>query len=451
VAFAMICLFAILTAATAFPGRVAAQSPRLSLIRDAEIEALVVDYARPLMKAAGLRSGAVEFLIVNDTSFNAFVNGHGMFINTGLLLQAETPGEVIGVVAHELGHIVGGHQIRLSQRLERAKQIAKWTSLLGLGLGAAGAMTGQAELGSAGMGIASSGSTIAMRDLLQYQRSEETSADRIAVKLLKSSKQSGRGMLTTFERLARNTSSVISGRVNPYLMSHPTPKQRLSTLSSDLKSSPYYKSQTSKALRKRHDMVRAKIAAYIGGSRYASSILADKRLHPDARLYGRAILAHLYGSPKRAIPLIDKLLKSNSSNAYVNEMKGEIMLRSGKADKAVTAFRKAIKYDKTRAGFIRVELGHALLETGKKKNLDEAIVQLRKGVGRDRTAVSAYQYLAMAYGRKGDTTRALLASAEYAVRTGRTAQAKQYAKRAQLKFKRESPGWLRAQDIITYK
>ncbi|MEP0940557.1 MAG: M48 family metalloprotease [Rhizobiaceae bacterium] len=438
------------TLVSLWPAPVDAQRPRLSFIRDAEIEALVADYAKPLMRAANLRKGSVRFYIVSDNSFNAFVSGSGMFINTGLLLQAEDPSEVIGVVAHELGHIVGGHQVRLRERIENASRIARWTSLLGLGLGAAGALSGSNDLGRAGFGIASSGGSLALRDVLRYQRDEETSADRIAVNLLRQTKQSGKGMLDTFRRLSRNT-NILSGRIDPYLMSHPTPNERIATLRTTIRKSPFFNRKTSGSLKKRHDMVRAKIAAYVGGNRYASSVLADKKLHPDARLYGQAILAHLYGSPKRAIPLIDKLLKRNPKNAYVNEMKGEILLRSGKPRQAIAPFRKAVQYDRTGAGFIRVELGHALLESGSKNNLDEAIRELQKGLSRDPTAVQGYQYLAIAYGRKGQTARALLASADFALRTGKKARAKDYARRAKRGFKRGTPGWLRAEDIITVK
>ncbi|MEP1264646.1 MAG: M48 family metalloprotease [Rhizobiaceae bacterium] len=443
-------LMAFAVVATTLPTIADAQRRGLSFIRDAEIEALIRDMARPLMKAANLRAGSVRFHIVNDPNFNAFVSGRGMYLNTGLLLQAENPNEVIGVMAHELGHIIGGHQIRLRQRVEDAARIAKWTSLLGLGIGAAGAASGNSQVGSAGFGIAASSGGFAMRDILRYKRDEETSADRIAVKLLRQTKQSGEGMLNTFRRLARNT-NVLSGRVDPYVRSHPTPNERISALRSTVQSSPYYGRNTAKSLQKRHDMIRAKIAAYIGGSRYATAVLADKKLHPDARLYGRAILAHLYGSPKRAIPLINKLLKSNSQNAYVHEMKGEIMLRSGKAPEAARAFRQALKYDRAKAGFIRIELGHALLESGGKKNLKEAIVHLKQGLARDPTAVAGYQYLAIAYGRNGDTANALLASADFALRNGKRRQAKEYAQRALLKFKRGTPGWLRAQDIISVK
>ncbi|MEM1152418.1 MAG: M48 family metalloprotease [Pseudomonadota bacterium] len=441
----------ILAISLALPSTLAqAQSRGLSLVRDAETEALVRDYATPLMKAAGLRPGSVEFIIVNSPGFNAFVSGRGLFINTGLLLQAESPDEVIAVIAHELGHIIGGHQTRLRERMENARRIARWTSLLGVGIAAAGAVAGSGGAAQAGAAVATGGGSFAMRDILQYRRGEETSADRTALRLLNATKQNPSGLIKTFRRLAR-ASSIIGGRIDPYLRSHPAPNERIRDLMQGIETSPYRNKPTSPALIARHDMVRAKLAAYVGGNRYARSLLLDKRLGENARLYGRAITTHLYGSPRRALPMIDRLLKRTPNNPYVHEMKGEILLRSGRAKQAVPHFRKAVQSDRTNSGFLRVQLGHALLESGDRKNLNEAIEQLRKGVSRDPSAVAGYSYLARAYGETGQTARALLASAEVAVRTGRRNQARNFATRAQKGFKRGEPGWLRAQDIIGYK
>lgn len=428
----------------------AQQRRGLSLVRDAEIEALVADYARPLMKAAGLRRGSVSFHLVNDPALNAFVSGTGLYLYTGLLLQTESPGEVVGVIAHELGHVVGGHQLRLRQRIQDATRMLRLTTLLGMGIGAAASVAGSNSGTAAGLAIASGAPGVVIRDLLRYQRDEEASADRTAATLLRKSKQSGRGMLRTFERLAQDV-SIMGGRVDPYLLSHPAPNDRIAAMGHVLRSSPYFESKTNASLRLRHDMVRAKIAAYVGGSRYAHALLAGDALAPQARLYGRAIVAHLYGSPKKALPLIDQLIRQQPRNAYAHEMKGEILLRSGKAAAAVAPFRTAVKLDRTNAGFIRVELGHALIESGNPKNLKEGIAQLRRGLASDPTAVSGYQYLAIAYGRQGDTARALLAAAELAVRTGKKQEARQYARRAQQSFKRGSPEWLRAEDVITYR
>lgn len=421
-----------------------------SLVRDAEIEALIADYARPLMRVVGLRPGSVEFFLLHDESFNAFVSANGMYLHTGLLLQSKTPNEVIGVIAHELGHIVGGHQLRLRERIDQAKRFATISTLLGLGVGAAGAATGSRELSTAGFGIAGGGSVAAIRDLLAYKRDEEISADRAASRMLRQSRQSGAGMLNTFKRMAEQT-AIMAGRIDPYLLTHPMPNQRIRNLEQTLTSSPYFSKSDSAALQLRHDMMRAKIAAYTGQGAYARALLSGKELKPAARLYGRAITTYRYGSPKKALPLIDQSLKGAPNNPFLHEMKGEILLRSGQPAEAAKAFARAVKLDRTNSGFMRVELGHALLETGKRANIEKAIKELNAGLARDPSALVGYQYLARAYGEVGNAPRALLASAELAARTGKKRQAVEYARRAQQSFKHGSPPWLRAEDIISIR
>ena len=426
-----------------------ARSKRLNLVRDAEIEALVQDYAHPLMKAAGLRPGSIRFLIANDASFNAFVSGRNMVINTGLLMTAESPNEVIGVIAHEIGHITGGHQVRLAERARTAKIVANMGTLLGIGAGVAGAAAGSKDAASAGARVAMSSGTIAMRGFLSYKREEEATADRAAVDLLNKTKQSGRGMLKTFQRFQRGL-ALSGSRIDPYKQSHPMPRSRMSSLAGVVRRSPHFERGDPKALRKRHDMARAKIAAYLGGQRAVARILRDGSVDPSARAYGQAILTHLRGSPRRAVPLLDKLVKREPRNAYLHEMKGEALLRAGRPNEAVAPFRKAIALDRTKAGLLRVQLGQALVASGGKKNLSEAVKQLRRGVNADPNGVAGYAYLAMAYNGLGRRSEALLASAEVAFRSGRRAEAKSFAARARKRLKKGSPAWVRAGDILGY-
>ena len=189
-----------LGAAMAVAASVSAFAQGVPVVRDAEIEALVRDYARPIFKAAGLSNAGIQIVLVNDPSFNAFVAGRRLFINTGALLQAETPNEIIGVIAHECGHLAGGHQQKLRDQLERAKTMAIVAGLLGAGALAAGAASNNRGLAGAGMGLATGGGEFARRSLLSYQRGEEITADRSAVTYLNSTGQSGKGMLKTFER-----------------------------------------------------------------------------------------------------------------------------------------------------------------------------------------------------------------------------------------------------------
>ena len=194
-------------AALALASTIVATSPvagsaqgRVPIVRDAEIEALVRDYARPILKAAGLSKSGIDIILVNDPRFNAFVAGRRMFINTGALLQAETPNEIIGVLAHEAGHIAGGHQERLREQMARAQTMAIIASLLGIGAVAAGAATDTSGLAQAGVGIAAGGGEAARRSLMSYQRSEEAAADQSGIRYLEATGQSGQGMLKTFQR-----------------------------------------------------------------------------------------------------------------------------------------------------------------------------------------------------------------------------------------------------------
>lgn len=422
----------------------------ISLIRDAEIEALLRDYAAPLFKAANMRRGAVDMLIVNNPQFNAFVVGRRLFINTGALLQSESPNEIIGVIAHEIGHIAGGHQERMADQLKSAKIIAGIATLLGAGIAVAGAATNNKSVTQIGSGIIFGGPTLAIRGLLSYQRGEEEAADRAALKYLTKTGQSASGLLTTFSRFAENL-ALQAGRVNPYMQSHPMPRERIIALRNAVKKSKYYNRKDKASRSERHDLARAKIAAYLGGRRHLRILISSKGFNPLARKYGEAIGLHLFGSPKHAIPKINALIKLRPKNAYFHEMKGEILLRSGKPSAAIPSFQRAVKLDRGRSGFLRVELGHALLESGNKKNAKAAINQLRKGLARDPSVILGHRYLAQAYQKTGNTSLALLASAEEMFWSGKIKYAKNFAHRAQQKLKRGSPGWLRAQDIITYK
>ncbi len=423
---------------------------RISLIRDAEIEALLARYAGSIFKVAGMRRGAIDILIVNDQQFNAFVVGRTLFINTGALLQAETPNEIIGVIAHEVGHIAGGHQERMADRLRSAKIIAGVATLLGAGMIAAGAASGNKDVAQAGSGVALGGPTLAIRGLLSYQRGEEMAADRAALKYLRKTGQSAKGLLTTFSRFAENL-RLQGSRINPYLQSHPMPMDRINSLAKTVQNSKFYARKDSGSLQELHDLARAKIAAYLGGRRHLANLIRKDTFSPLARRYGEAIGLHLYGSPRHAIPKIDALIKKRPRNAYFHEMKGEILLRSSQSAAAIKPFRRAVKLNGGRSGFLRVELGHALLQSNNRKNLKPAIGQLRKGLSRDPSLIVGHRYLAQAYQKTGNTPLALLASAEEMFWSGNIRHAKNFANRAQLKLKRGSPGWLRAQDIITYK
>lgn len=431
------------------PSAFAQQGGSLPIVRDAEIEALVRDYARPIFKAAGLSKSGIDIILVNNPSFNAFVAGRRMFINTGALLQAETPNEIIGVIAHEAGHIAGGHQDRLREQLARAQTMAVIASLLGVGAMAAGAATDAGGLASAGAGIMAGGSEAARRSLLSYQRSEEAAADQSAIKYLEATGQSGKGMLVTFERF-QSALSLSGARVDPYKVSHPMPRDRIANLETLVKASSHYDQQDPQALQQRHDMMRAKIAVYTQGQAAASRLF---RKMPDslAAQYGEAQAALLFGNPRNALKKTDALLKVQPKNPYFYELRGDILLRANQPEKAAEALARAVQFDPAKSGILPIAYGQALIATGKPEAIKKAVAQIKEGLSRDKENFNGYAYLAQAYNLLGEVADAELATAEGYFYSGNYQQSKIFAMRAQQKFKRGAPGWVRAQDIITYK
>lgn len=425
-------------------GNASAQA-KLPLIRDAEIEALLKDYTAPLFKAAGLGKGAVDVYIVNDDRFNAFVTDRRMFINTGTLKKAEVPNEVIGVIAHETGHIVGGHQIRFRDRVNQANVFAALSVLAGAGAIALGGDGG----GEVGKALALGGQSAILRDLLAYKRSEESAADNSGVDLLTKTGQSARGMLTTFERF--NKELLFSGRkIDPYAMSHPMPRERFALLEEIAANSPHFGRTDTPALQLRHDMARAKIVAYEGNGGDLQSMFRNDPIGPAAR-YGLAIALFLRGSTGEALPIIQKLLKEQPKNPYLYEILGEMLLRDRRAKEAVTAFGKAVSLDKYKSGLLRALYGHALLETSDPAMVEKAITEIKGGLSRDPGNSAGYGLLARAYNASGEPDLARSAAAQEAYQAFQFKDAKRLAKLAQPKLKTGSPEWLRMQDIIDYK
>ena len=416
----------------------------LPLVRDAEIESLLKDYTAPIFAAAGLNAKAIKIFLVNKRDFNAFVTGRRMFINLGAIQTSKTPNEIIGVIAHETGHVIGGHLHRLRARVEKAQIMAVIGMLAGVGAAVRGGDFGDAASGALIFGARNR----LQRSVLSYRREEERAADRTAFNLLEKSKQSSKGLLTTFKRFAGSLN--LASNTNPYQVSHPLPRARISFMESLAVSSPYYNKLDSDSLQFRHNMARAKIAAY-SDSPQAVARLFSRDLNSPAARYGNAIASYLAGSPRTALPKIEKLIKQYPKYAYLHEMKGEILLNTGKAKLAIKPFQKAIKLDKSKSGLLRIELGHAYLETNNKSLVSKAIKQLKAGISRDPETGEGYQHLARAYNLIGKPNLAIAAAAEHSFNTGRYKQAKQYAKRAQIKLKRGSPQWLRLADIIKYK
>jgi predicted Zn-dependent protease len=300
-----------------------------------------------------------------------------------------------------------------------------------------------------GAGIAMAAPEMARRGLLSYQRGEEAIADRSAITYLEKTGQSPRGMLKTFERFSKEL-SLSGAQIDPYQISHPTPRERVANLEQVARASPYFERRDPPALQLRHDMMRAKIAAYTMGPGAVQRMFRDDP-RGFAALYGDAIGTYLSGNPRTALSKADALLKSQPKNPYLHELRGEILMKANRPDEAATAFARAIALDPDRTGLLYVSHGQALLATGSGDAVKSAISEMKRGLDRDPEYVTGYRHLAQAYGMTGEIGLAELATAEGHYQAGKYREARVFAARSQQKVKRGSPPWVRAQDIINFK
>jgi len=412
---------------------------------------LLREYTRPILRAAGLEKQNIQIVIINESVFNAFVaDGRRIFVNYGAIMQSETPNQLIGVLAHETGHLAGGHLAKLREQLARAQTQMIIAMLLGAGAIVAGASRGAAGAGLSDAGaaaVAAPGEMI-RRNLLSYQRQQEENADRAGVKFLSATGQSAKGMYDTFRRFT-NESLFAARGADPYLQSHPMPAERVAALEQIARASPYWDKKDDPALQLRHDMMRAKISAFMErqDTVYRRFPLSNTSL--PAR-YARAITTYLHGDLNSALAQIDGLIQTQPNNPYFYELRGQALVEGGRPNEAIAPLHKAIALSGN-APLIEMLLGQALVATDNKANADEAITILRAAVARETEAPLGFSQLAMAYGKKGNYAEADLASAQAAYLRGDNRTARELAARAKTRFAVGTPGWVRADDIVTAK
>jgi predicted Zn-dependent protease len=424
----------------------AAQS--LPIIRDAEIEQLLRDYTLPILRVAGLGQRNIRAIIINDRSFNAFViDAKRIFVNSGALMDSETPNQIIGVLAHETGHIAGGHLSKLRAELANAQTASILALLLGIGAVAASA-TSRGGVGGNPMAAIVGPQSVIMRSLLAYQRQQEEQADRAGVNFLTQTGQSAKGMYDTFKRFA-DQQLFAAQYADPYVQSHPMPAERIVALAEVARANPYWDKKDPPELQQRHDLVRAKLFGYLDRP---DTLL--RRYPPSntslAARYARAVSAYRHSDLHAALGQIDALIQAQPNNPYFYELKGQALVDSGHGQEAIAPLRHAISLapDPT---LLHVLLGQALIDANDPALADDAISNLRKALASDSEIPDAYDHLAIAYGRKGDLADADLASAQAAFNRGNFPTARQLAGRAKGRFAIGSPGWVKADDIASYK
>jgi predicted Zn-dependent protease len=422
------------------------------VLRDAETEQLLRDYTRPILRAAGMEKQNIQMVIINQGVFNAFVaDGRRIFVNYGAILQSETPNQIIGVMAHETGHLAGGHLSKMREQMARAQTQMIIAMLLGAGALAAGAGSGGgggSGLTNAGAAMLSAPGEVIRRTLLSYVRQQEENADKAGVKFLTATGQSAKGMYETFKRFTDEGLFAARG-TDPYVQSHPMPAARVAALEELARSSPYWDKKDDPALQLRHDMVRAKISAFMErkDTVYRRYPMSNNSL--PAR-YAHAIATYRHGDLRSALAQVDALIQQQPNNPYFYEVRGQALLEGGKPLEAIAPLRKAVQLSNN-APLIEMLLGQALVAADNKAYTDEAIAILRAAVARESEAPLGFMQLAMAYGRKGDYAQADLASAQAAYLRGDNKTARDLASRAKTRFAIGTPGWVKADDIVSAK
>lgn len=438
--FRILRLLALATAAGAAALPAAAQDG-MRLIRDTEIENTIRVYVAPLFEAAGLDPNAVKVHLVNDKSLNAFVaGGQRIFIHTGLLMRAASPGQVIGVLAHEIGHITGGHLARMHKGIEDATAQSIIAMLLG---GAVAVASGNPQGLAAGV---TAGSQVAERSILAYTRTMEQSADQAALNFLDRAGVSARGLLDFLEVLKQEERLYTAGG-SPYTRSHPVTDSRMDHIRQHLQSSRYTNIGSSGLLRSMHQRMRGKLKGFINPPTQTLREYSAANQEIEAR-YARAIALSKNQETDAAIAIIDDLIAGSPDDPFFYELKGDLLSEGGRTEDAMAAYEKTLTFLPW-AALVRINLARLQLDAQEAGSLDKARANLSDALRYERDMPMAWRFLATAEGRLGNQGGASLALAEEAMLRDDPSAALAHTKRALNQLPHGTPGWLRAQDIET--
>jgi predicted Zn-dependent protease len=401
----------------------------------------------PIWRVAGLDPSAVEIMIVQDSTLNAFVaGGQRIFLNTGLLLRTERPNQLIGVLAHETGHISGGHLARAQEEMEKLSTLQILETLLG-----AGAMAGGA-IGGGGMGrpapadaggVAAPGSLLSY---LKYTQTQENSADQAAINFLERTQQSVKGTIE-FLRILQQQERMMVGRRDPYLTTHPLTPDRIAFFEQAAARSAYTNAPESPQFLDMHHRMVAKLMGFLSPNAALQRFAEGDRAVP-AR-YARAIALYRTGGLGSALLTIDGLLKDYPNDPYFHELRGQMLFENGRAAESVPSYRRAVQLLPAVA-IVKVDLARALLETNKPDNDREAVRNLELASQAESGSFELWRLMATGYARLNNHGMTSLARAEMAIIRGQRAEAQSHAAAAERQLQAGSPAWQRAQDIKAY-
>ena len=410
-----------------------------SILRDAETEAFLKKISEPLIRAAGLDPANVEIVLINDKSINAFVaGGQTVYLHSGLIDAATTANEVQGVIAHELGHIEGGHVIRYSEGAGAAGNISIISMVLAAAAIAAGA-------GEAGMGIMAAGQQAALGKFLAFSRVQESVADASGARYLSAAGITGKGSISFFKKLQNYEFRLGIPQTDSYDRTHPLSGERVTVLEDTYQADPAWNAPLNAGWESDFKRIKAKLSGFIAEPK------ATFRDYPESdrsvpALYARAYAWHKAAYPQKALDEASALIATSPEDPYFLELYGQILLESGRPADALQSLRKAVDVTGNQP-LIAGVFGHALIATEDKANLDEAERVLKAAVVKDNRNPFAWYQLGVVYEAKGDPSRAALASAERYLMENAPQLALPNAAEAMAGLPEYSQDWIRAQDI----
>jgi predicted Zn-dependent protease len=414
---------------------------RITLIRDAEVEEILHRQADPIFRAAGLDPKAVNILLIGDKELNAFTTASGgalIGLNTGMIIATKTPGELAGVLAHETGHAAGGHIARSDVGTGGALR----TMLITMGLGVIAALAGAPDAGGA---LVMSSGYFATLDMLGYTREQENRTDQAAATYLDKAGLSGAGLVSFFNQF-RYQELFDNSRRFPYFRSHPLGSDRIEALRVRVEQLPNYKVPDKPDAIADHALMVAKLKAFINYPQQTFNDYPDTDTSFPAR-YARAIAHYKANDTPRALQALDSLLADYPENAYLHELKGQVLFETGRPMEAEGPYRRALEL-KPDQPLLRLALGQTLVAQNDKAKLDEAILLLRRVAQEERDDAMAWRLLAQAYDTKGEAGLARLAAAEQQFSVGDKTQARVFGMRARELLPKNSIEWRRATDIV---
>ncbi|HLB07421.1 MAG TPA: M48 family metalloprotease [Alphaproteobacteria bacterium] len=409
-----------------------AQRERASLVRDAEIENTIRAYATPLLEAAGLDPAAVHIYLIEANSINAFVaGGQNIFLHTGLLTNARDPAAVIGVLAHEIGHIAGGHLARMPEALENATIQSLIAILLGVGAVASG-------VPDVGTVILQGGTALATQNIISFTVQQEQSADQAGLSYLTRTHQSAEGLLALLETLEQQE-LLASERQNPYILTHPLTRDRLAHVRDYVANSPDTGRPPSPEFAAIFARMQAKLMGFLSapGTTLQHYATADTSV---AARYARAIAYYRIPDLARALPEIDGLIAEFPDDPYFHELKGQMLFENGRIAEAIPPYERAVDL-RPDIGLFRLGLAQAMIETGDPALNEDALVQLRAALVNEEANSLIWRSIGIAEGRKGNIGVSSLALAEEALLQGRLDDLRFHMQRAEQHLAQDTPEW----------